>query len=502
MDLEVFDFHGIQDILPLEIMLRFDKKIEQHIHPDHRGPIRAEWAEFAQAEADWGARLCSAWTACGATLRHKEKQLYKYKKELKKSQQKNVADYTSNEREEYGLLNAAVDVSKDALDAHLEICEQNIPNLDISRLFELARTSVGGVGAGGEGVGTPAKGAGMHSDEAIAELATRMQEEFGLASSDEDDDSRVVNNARHKELESKKGALRRAKGKGDKGAKAAHEAASNARDFTLADLKIGKLYAIAEVVEPEGASSDATNDDQLVAGAHIVQWVVREVTRKERSGLARTRVYSKTDKGHWLPATNTDKTAFFYNYEPDAFLCGVELGSNGKYKNQPTPISMLQIRGAFNAHAAGAPNDSAEDEAYEVECVLDHRPRVGGSTEYLVRWATMDHEETWEPRENLILATAKLRSYHRQHKDLDLLTTGSTIMLSSSGGFASPHNMDFLQFETFTDPPNKTKKRKRPMANVLTLDEINRLTNTGHNGWLNSGATPPTNQSCRNCACG
>ena len=167
------------------------------------------------------------------------------------------------------------------------------------------------------------------------------------------------------------------------------------------------------------------------------------------------------------------------------------MGSNGKYKNQPTPISMLQIRGAFNAHAAGAPNDSAEDEAYEVECVLDHRPRVGGSTEYLVRWATMDHEETWEPRENLILATAKLRSYHRQHKDLDLLTTGSTIMLSSSGGFASPHNMDFLQFETFTDPPNKTKKRKRPMANVLTLDEINRLTNTGHNGWLNSGATPP-----------
>lgn len=290
MDLEVFDFHGIQDILPLEIMLRFDKKIEQHIHPDHRGPIRAEWAEFAQAEADWGARLCSAWTACGATLRHKEKQLYKYKKELKKSQQKNVADYTSNEREEYGLLNAAVDVSKDALDAHLEICEQNIPNLDISRLFELARTSVGGVGAGGEGVGTPAKGAGMHSDEAIAELATRMQEEFGLASSDEDDDSRVVNNARHKELESKKGALRRAKGKGDKDAKAAHEAASNARDFTLADLKIGKLYAIAEVVEPEGASSDATNDGQLVAGAHIVQWVVREVTRKERSGLARTRV--------------------------------------------------------------------------------------------------------------------------------------------------------------------------------------------------------------------
>lgn len=198
------------------------------------------------------------------------------------------------------------------------------------------------------------------------------------------------------------------------------------------------------------ASSDATNDDQLVAGAHIAQWVVGKVTRKERSGLARTRVYSKTDKGHWLPATNTDKTAFFYNYEPDAFLCEVELGSNGKYKNQPTPISMLQIQGAFNAHAAGAPNDSAEDEAYEVECVLDHRPRVGGSTEYLVRWATMDHEETWEPRENLILAKAKLRSYHRQHKDLDLLTTGSTIMLSSSGGFASPHNMDFLQFDTIS----------------------------------------------------
>lgn len=100
-------------------------------------------------------------------------------------------------------------------------------------------------------VGNPAKGAGMHSDEAIAELATRMQEEFGLASSDEDDDSRVVNNARHKELESKKDALWRAKGKGGKDAKAAHEAARNARDFTLADLKIGKLYAIAEVVEPE-----------------------------------------------------------------------------------------------------------------------------------------------------------------------------------------------------------------------------------------------------------
>ena len=55
----------------------------------------------------------------------------------------------------------------------------------------------------------------------------------------------------------------------------------------MADLKIAKLYAIAEVVEPEEASSGATNDDQLVAGAHIVQWVIGKVTRKEKNGLAR-----------------------------------------------------------------------------------------------------------------------------------------------------------------------------------------------------------------------
>ena len=57
------------------------------------------------------------------------------------------------------------------------------------------------------------------------------------------------------------------------------------------------------------------------------------------------------------------------------------------------------------------------EDAYEVECVVDKRTRRG-RVEYLVKWiGYADHENSWEPKANLIRqAKEAIDKYEQSHQ--------------------------------------------------------------------------------------
>ena len=76
--------------------------------------------------------------------------------------------------------------------------------------------------------------------------------------------------------------------------------------------------------------------------------------------------------------------------------------------------------------------DQDESEEYVVERIIEKRFTKNGTAEYLVKWKNYgDHENTWEPNENMVHCEAMIERFERKARKRKIYELSGTLFSKS-----------------------------------------------------------------------
>jgi hypothetical protein len=370
----------------------------------------------------------------------------KFKKENYKAGYKTVATYPAMMKAKHVNFYERAKRSVQNMRDHESVCKESPSNLDMLAFFAMVRTSVCTKGIFEEVAEIDDNG----GDDA---LANELESEFGMNSSSDNDESRVVNNSEK---------LVRCKGKAAN-KKAKHtNVASAPVELAIEDIKVNSKYAVmvrygGDNDESDGNADQATGkrdrrDDDESTALPLYSWFVGQVVSiLADEGQVRIRVFKKTGE-NWYPMYDEKKpgtkTILIEMYTVQNLICAVEFNRKTHYPNKASEKRIVAFFGNDNCE----PGDKLIDQQeFEVTAITEHRiSKDGLNMEYKVQWDS--GKPSWEPAEVLENCGEILRLYESKNLDSKELKVGARVMLSCTPKLLSNrHIIDFFHFKGHTN---------------------------------------------------
>jgi hypothetical protein len=410
--LQVSELFGMQYMSEEQITKRFDERIRQHVPLNTVNQVRAEWLAFGSNETMLRALACDECSERRLAFKRADTHLYKWRKSFMiDGALKKVCEYTVAEKAQYDILVNGVKTAKSSLTEHLNDCHAKVASEDFNEFLAMARIQVKEAIIANGVVQTGNEQSGNESEK---ETNVDLHEEFEKLSSDEDDESRVLNDNQVSERKKKNDLIKRKR--------AVVQDQVLAEEFGIKDIKLNAHYAAIELDQ----------DGNL-------EWTLVKPTSQTVDGAVRCRRYAGagcTKKGldKWLQTDGPRDQDKFIVYAPSAFLCEVQYCTQGVYRHCVHPSSVQMID-----KLCAKQEEKHVEIIYEVEQVIGHRASLEDShvLELHVKWKGFPIDEaTWEPMGNLLNSKSVVQAYMNNTNKHEFLHVNSSVLISTFSGFA------------------------------------------------------------------